>query len=453
MFSKKTRSTVFCLMILSFFSCKKDDFTPVDIYTLNPDLTAVNSELDAWLKTTFLDPYNISVSYRYNQYMHENDRNVSPVDPQFVKPFMANIYTGFLLPYEKVAGSTFIKKYAPKEIVLWGSLNYQSANSALLGDASAGARINMYQLNSYTPSVSFAKDRIGVIHHEFVHILNQTYPRPLDFETISAGSYNATYTNVTPDQARNTGFVTPYASSRAEEDFSEMAKALLVFGPSWFDNWVKTSTSGATALRRKETSLVDYYGTMGVNLRDLQKAVQIYLSDTLKDVSVSFPYWLNQGTLYTGLTVNLSNTMYTQYGQSSLFATQYGRLRDSMAVASRTLTSLQFLFTKKDSLTLRINSTTATGTSFVVDNDFSMKINEATGGVQFAKVANKVGTNYTNNSILGTKLTNTIIAYLVNNSFVGAWLQANMPGSMYTKTAGFYVANDPTNYFYGTLTQ
>ncbi|RYZ49838.1 MAG: hypothetical protein EOO14_20160, partial [Chitinophagaceae bacterium] len=102
------------LMVLFFAgavlgSCKKDDFTPVNMSELNPDNPIANTELDQWLKTTFLDEYNVDVIYRYSRYNHEADRNVSPPKVESVKPMMTTILEGYIKPYRKIAGETFIK--------------------------------------------------------------------------------------------------------------------------------------------------------------------------------------------------------------------------------------------------------------------------------------------------------------------------------------------------------
>ena len=61
------------------------------------------------------------------------------------------------------------------------------------------------------------------MHHEFGHILDQTISRPLLFNLLSNGQYDASGWTNTPDSvAAGRGFVSPYASSMAREDWVEV---------------------------------------------------------------------------------------------------------------------------------------------------------------------------------------------------------------------------------------
>ncbi|WP_197492247.1 substrate import-associated zinc metallohydrolase lipoprotein [Arachidicoccus ginsenosidimutans] len=427
--------------------------------SLNADSTASNTALDAWLKANFLDPYNVDVIYHTNSYFHEYDRNVTPPDPSVVQPSMQTVLSGYYAPYNKVAGESFLKKYGFKQLVLWGSTSYDGSLVGYAGTASGGIRVNIFGLDGFSTGPSFVPGMLHLIHHEYTHILQQTYTMPSDFQQFTAAYYNANWTQTPADTSHKYGFVSSYASENPVEDMAETNAYMLVSGPSWFDYWVKTSSAGATGLREKESSIVNYYNNMGIDYRALQKEVQLYIKDTVKDPSVTFPYWLNRGTPYTSLTVNLTDNMYNLYGQSTSFAEEYKALQDAIKVQTGWLaTGIQLLFTSKNTMTLRIPFTYGDGTgNFLGDFDFSMSINETTGTVQFAKVTNKTGTTYSNGSYFASSVTNTIQAYLTSNVFIGDWLQYkpqyNVPANMFTKTGGFYVQSDPDNYFYGPLSE
>jgi substrate import-associated zinc metallohydrolase lipoprotein len=254
-------------------SCKKDKFEKTDISELNPDETATNTALDQWLKTTFLDEYNIDVIYHYHRYYHESDRNVSPPKVETVQPMMTTVLDGYIKPYREVAGVTFIKTNAPREFVLYGSTSYDAQNIGYAGTASGGVRVNLFGLNNFSLSPGFVTSRLNVIHHEFTHILNQRYLMPPEFKLITNSSYKATWTSTPLDTAHKYGYVSSYASQNPTEDFAEMTCTMLVKGQPWFDNWVKTTTSatGQAALRAKESSVVNYFGSsLNVDFRALQ---------------------------------------------------------------------------------------------------------------------------------------------------------------------------------------
>ena len=449
------------LMGALFSACKKDKFEPVNMSELNPDEPLANTELDQWLKTTFLDEYNVAVIYRYNRYYHEADRNVSPPKPEAVKPMMTTILEGYINPYRKIAGETFIKTNIPKEWVLFGSTSYDGSNVGYAGTAAGGARVNLFGINGFSLSPGFVKGRLGVIHHEFIHILNQRFIMPADFQEITKSTYNGNWTSTNADSAHKWGYVSTYASQNPTEDFAETASALLVSGQSWFDNRVRTSSSdaGKAALRAKEQSVVDYFNSsLNIDFRALQKEIQLYIKNTLKDPTVTFPYWINQG-LYKTLMVNPDDLMYTQYGSSAAFTTVYNQFKDSVlklnATAKYRLDYLQFRFDSPTSLVVRAAFTatggTAAGTQYLGDYSFSMSVNSTTGEATFTKIAQATGTTFNNGNIFLSSFGNTIQKFLTESTFIGDWLPNGTPPSMYTKTAGFYQKNAPANYFYGNL--
>lgn len=440
-----------------FFSCKKETFTPVDTNSLNPDITASNTALDLWLKTTFLDEYNVNVIYHYNIYSHENYRSETPPDLATVMPTMTIVLDGFIKPYRKVAGVNFIKQNVPKEFVLFGSNSYiWPYNLAFGASASGGVRVSLFDLNSYSTAPAFATRRLGVIHNIFTHIVNQIFPMPADFGTITAAYYNAD--GVPEVTAHGYGFVSSYASRDVAEDFAEMGRSLLVSGQSWFDNWVNTSSAaGGVALRAKESSIVNYFNTLNIDYRALQKEVQLYIKDTVKDPAVTFPYWLNQ-SLYKTMTTNLEDGMYLTYGISADYALAYNQFKAAVLAFSTTnqfhLDYLQLMFTSSTTMTARMAYTAAGGTTQNLgDFDFTMAITPATGEIIFTKVANATGTTYNNGALFYTDFAASIQAYLTGKTFIGNWLPTNAPANMFTKTAGLYEKNKPSSYFYGPLTQ
>jgi substrate import-associated zinc metallohydrolase lipoprotein len=452
---------VLILLLAATSSCKKDKFEKVDIAELNPDETVSNTAMDQWLKTTFLDEYNIDVIYHYHRYYHESDRNVSPPKVETVQPMMTTVLEGYIQPYREVAGVTFIKTNAPREFVLYGSTSYDAQNIGYAGTASGGVRVNLFGLNNFSLSSGFVTSRLNVIHHEFTHILNQRYLMPPEFKLITNSSYKATWTSTPLDTAHKYGYVSSYASQNPTEDFAEMTSTLLVKGQPWFDNWVKTSTStaGQAALRAKESSVVNYFSSsLNMDFRALQKKVQLYIKDVLKDQSVTFPYWFNQ-SLYKTMTINLEDQLYATYGSPAAFATAYNQFKDTILAYNSTakyhMDYLQFMFTSPTSLNIRVAfSPAGTTTQYFADYTFSMAVNATTGATTFTKIA-QAGTTgtYANAAAFANGFATTIQQYLTSNTFVADWLPANTPGSLYTKTGGFYQTGVNTNYFYGPLGQ
>lgn len=446
-------------------SCKKDDFTKVDIDSLNPDNPKENTELDTWLKTTFLDEYNAEVIYRYNRYLHEADRNVAPVKPESVKPMMTTVLEGYILPYREIAGETFIKKFIPKQWVLFGSTSYDGSKIGYAGTASGGVRVNLFGLNSFSLTPSFVSGRLHVIHHEFTHILNQIVHIPTDFPLITASTYNGSWKDTKEDSAHSWGYVSAYASGSFMEDYAETNSAMLVGGPSWYDNWVKTciTEAGQKALRLKEQNVVGYYNeALNVNYRALQKEVQTYIKDVLKDPAVTFPYWINRG-LYKSITVNLDDELHATYPGSAAFAKAYQEFKAGVDQANSSahyrLDNLQFIFNGSE-LVVRMPFTatagSAEGNAYIGDYAFKVTIDPNTGEAEFEKVAqgNNTpydGTTFNNGNIFISSFEKTIQKFLTEDTFIGDWLPSAASADLYTKTGGFYQKSNQGNYFYGSL--
>ncbi len=440
---------------LLFTACNKEDtFTPVNMDDLNPDVPyTANTALDQWLKTNFVDDYNSEVTYRYSRFDHEYDRNITPVREEVVQPFMQSVLSGFANPYVSIAGKTFMKINMPKQWNLYGSSNY-SASTVYWGQAAGGVRVSIFDLNGYTPAnKSLVKDRLGTIHHEFTHILNQRVQMPAQFREISKDKYTGSWETTPDDTARSWGFMRAYSAQSPVEDFADMVKYPVVWGPSWLENLIRTkaSAAGAAAIRAKMQSVAEYYNSgLNMDFYALQKQVQLYLKDTLGDPEVTFPYWINQG-LYKTLTIDPGDAMYATYGSSAAFNTMLANLRTYLATmsTSRTLNYVQLRFTSPTALVVRVAYTSSA--QFFADFNYTFSTNVNAGITRFTKVAQGTGGTYDNAAIIQAGVASTLEPYLTSGTFKADWIPISTPAIMYTKTAGFTKTDDESNYFYGNL--
>jgi hypothetical protein len=241
------------------------------------------------------------------------------------------------------------------------------------------------------------------------------------------------------------------------EDYAETTSALLVSGQSWFDNWVKTTSSvqGQAALRAKESSVVNYFNTLNIDFRGLQREVQLYIQNTLKDPAVTFPYWLNRN-LYKTLTVNLNDGMYATYGSSAGFKTVYDNTVTAIAAvgnANRKMNYLRLQFASATVMNLYVNYTNSAGSTLEAAFSFNMTVDNNTGTTKFT-IGTPGGTTgeWANATVIQTGV-QPMIDYLTGKTFIAAWLPYTITPVNFTKFAGFYVSGDQSNYFYGPLTQ
>lgn len=269
--------------LVMFSSCVKEDALPPleNIPGLGGDRWA-KGPIDQWIVDSLTLPYNIAVKYKWDQADASFiDRTLVPPMEEKVIPVLSTIRTAWIEPYVAEAGLQFFKVYSPKFFVLVGSPAYNTDGSRVLGVAEGGRKVLLLEVNEFRrrgmPGYVAANDSSRTIemfktmHHEFAHILDQNKKVPAEFRAISANFYNPDWTNVTPQEAQNEGFVSPYANSKWEDDFAEMVSMMLIWGKPYFDyyvnsiNYTGTTPSGSTAqqakdrLRQKEAIIVNYF--------------------------------------------------------------------------------------------------------------------------------------------------------------------------------------------------
>lgn len=240
----------------------------------------VENELDEWLYDNFTEPYNINVVYRWDaaQMYSTLTARLVPVEYDAVKPMMAVIRDVWFEPYLKAAGDTFLKKMAPKTIVLVGSPEYQSG-SIKLGQAEGGRKILLLNANNFDPTApeedpGSLREVLHTIEHEFAHILHQTIMFDKEFQGLSAKYYTSSgWEEYSDKDAYERGFCRNYGMSGKDEDFVEIMSMIMVFGNDWFENTVlpaaqeSTIEPNAYANLVKKRDMVEEYLATSWNIR------------------------------------------------------------------------------------------------------------------------------------------------------------------------------------------
>lgn len=187
--------------------------------------------LDTFVKVNFLEPYNVRYMYKMQDIgLSSSDiqKNLTPcsydksVDlATLAKYLWFDIYKELANQHE-----IFLKKYSPRIIHIIGSKSLNvSQGTETLGVAEGGLKISLYNANNLSvDDIDMMNEYFfKTMHHEFGHILDQTISRPVLFNLLSNGQYDASGWTNTPDSvAAGRGFVSPYASSMAREDWVEV---------------------------------------------------------------------------------------------------------------------------------------------------------------------------------------------------------------------------------------
>ena len=223
-------------------SCSDDDFT-ASIFDTNAaidilDRTSYTFPLDTFCKKEFLEPYNLKFIYRFEDKGSDMNKNLTP--PDYDKSVDLAVLTKYLWYdiYKELVGEEFLKLYSPRVIHVCGSKNYNpSQGTETLGDASSGIKINLYNVNNLNPADVDNMNHyfFKTMHHEFSHILDQTYLHPTAFNVISNNAYDASGWSDSPDSLKaGLGFTSSYASSAKDEDWAEtMANYITVDTLKW----------------------------------------------------------------------------------------------------------------------------------------------------------------------------------------------------------------------------
>ena len=225
--------------------------------------TPSKTDLDKWIGTNFLIPYNINVYYEWNQNLVDNSKYLFPPKLDKVQPAMEVVKKIWIDSYTTIGGINFVKKIAPREFVLVGGVNLNTNGTVTLGLAEAGQRVTLFEVDNLNKkNRANVIEFIHTIQHEYVHILNQT--KPFDeqaWSKLTPSGYTTSWYNEETANSRNLGFITSYARLNIYEDFAETAATILNSSKAEYDAilaGVKDAT-GKANIKAKEALVVKYY--------------------------------------------------------------------------------------------------------------------------------------------------------------------------------------------------
>ena len=243
---KKNRISIFLIALMAFcaagfVSCSSDHLgdSIFDTTEYPLDKTSASYPLDAFLQDNFLKPYNMKFIYRMEDIGSDLQKNLIPAS--YEKSVELAVLSKYLWydVYKEIAGEEFLKANSPRIIHVIGSPSYNpTQGTETLGTAEGGLKITLYKANMINVNdLDFINEYFfKTMHHEFSHILDQTHERPNAFNVISTGQYNADWANSSDSLVAGQGFITPYASYMAREDWAEtMANYIVKDAKTWTD--------------------------------------------------------------------------------------------------------------------------------------------------------------------------------------------------------------------------
>lgn len=267
----------FILGLSLLTACDKEDLGTSNITIPEFNYEAL-SATDKYIYDNYTLPFNIEVVYRWNQGDATQDdmiKNLVPPKESQVVPFLTMLKQVWIDTYTAEVGQETLRSYIPKQILLLGSASYNDDGSTTEGTAEGGRQIVLYSINDFNFQKSQIQSYAHVMHHEFAHILHQNIEFDPEFKKITP-DYTSSWANMNDQMARNKGFITAYASSKAEEDFVEMVSIMLTNTPEDWNAMIEgvDNTTAKEALRKKESIVKSYMKTnWGIDMEKFQKEV------------------------------------------------------------------------------------------------------------------------------------------------------------------------------------
>ena len=274
---------MFVVMILLMCCNGEEDLGTSDLNTEKPTLNA----LDTWLRANFTTSHNIDVKYHWDENKTDLNRYLHPPKEDRVRPTMQAVKTVWLDSYSQVGGADFVKKIAPREILLIGGVNKNPSGTITLGLAEGGKRITFFSVDLVDlKDQAELTEFISTIQHEYAHILTQTIPFDIEaYGKITPDNYTAQWFNESESDSRELGYITSYARSNPNEDFAEMVSRMLSNDKTEYDKLINaiTSSTAKDKLREKEKFVVDYFKEkFNIDFYELQKAVAANTKKAIK---------------------------------------------------------------------------------------------------------------------------------------------------------------------------
>ena len=272
-----------------FTSCSEDDLSSESVIKRS---TTTETAFDKWLYKNFVSPYNIQIQWRYED--NESDMAYYDVPADSAQSVeLAHIikYT-CVEAYTQAAGINFTRRYFPKLFSFLGEFEYENSGNIKLGTAEGGKKIRLLGVNHldrYKNNRAYLDEYyLKTIHHEFVHIVNQTKDYPREFGKVTPNDYvNDSWSSSKYGTGfEQRGFVTAYSQKEEREDIAEVVSTYIISTPAqWKAILAKAvikddkgnaakEQPGVTAINKKLEICKRYYKeSFGIDLDKVRDAV------------------------------------------------------------------------------------------------------------------------------------------------------------------------------------
>lgn len=112
---KQYKNIVLAVSFLTLASCSQEDQPKESLLNFTPK---VKTDLDKWIDQNYIDPYNISVQYEWNQNVVDNERFLFPPEVDKVQPALEIIKKIWIDSYTTIEEKILLRSLH-QEILFW----------------------------------------------------------------------------------------------------------------------------------------------------------------------------------------------------------------------------------------------------------------------------------------------------------------------------------------------
>lgn len=258
-------------------ACSEDSLNSTSVF--DDELVTEKNKLDIWVEKNYLDAYNVDFKYRMEDIESSLSNNLVPIKYDLAVKMARIVKHVWFEAYDEAGGIDFMRLYAPKVIHLIGSKQWNPNGTITLGYAEGGLKVTLVGGNWLNPTNidDLNNNYFHTMHHEFSHILHQTKPYPIEYNTLSEGHYSPSgwhNRNKLSDYAPF-GFVTAYGSSQPVEDIAEVTACFLTWNKGEWDTLQKgAGEAGWNIIQQKITIVKDYMkDNYGIDMDKLRAVI------------------------------------------------------------------------------------------------------------------------------------------------------------------------------------
>lgn len=236
---------VLIIFLFSFFSCHKETIDKTKtVLTIEKES---NIALQKWINKSYTNPYNISVSYKWQNVSTYDESILYPPQQDKVKQVLEATKKLWLDLFKEKLTEDFIYDFLPLEIKLYGGANIEDGYESL-NVGSSPLTMSLFRVDSYQKDQEHVYRLMRNIFNNYVKLL--IWKKPFDrlaFQKYNRFPYSQNHQRGEDIYEKNvfdTGFYSlPASWVGVDEDFAETVSMILTHSTSEIDDMINEAST------------------------------------------------------------------------------------------------------------------------------------------------------------------------------------------------------------------